>query len=118
LSEKHIQTSDDLSLPIKADEWRDAGTLDANQYDGELAYFRQRYFGGEFTYHLAHLHLRPADQPNFVRSVLDKSNNDPRDRLLTVMMIVWRFRNNLFHSEKWAYRSRASARISPKPMPC
>ncbi|RDL47745.1 hypothetical protein BLJAPNOD_05467 [Ensifer sp. M14] len=89
----------------KADEWQDAGTLDADQYDGELAYFRQRYFAnGQFTHHFAHLHLRPADQPDLVRSVLDGSNNDPRDRLLTVLIIVWRFRNNLFHGEKWTYQ--------------
>jgi hypothetical protein len=88
----------------KADEWRDAGTLDADQYNAELAYFRARYFAnGAFTHHFAHLHLRPADQPDLVRSVLDGSNNDPRDRLLTVLIIVWRFRNNLFHGEKWAY---------------
>lgn len=89
----------------KADEWRDAGTLDADQYDGDLAYFQQRYFAnGEFTHHFAHLHLRPADQPDLVRSVLDGRNNDPCDRLLTVLMIVWRLRNNLFHGEKWAYQ--------------
>ncbi len=88
----------------KVDEWRAAGTLDAEQYDGELAYFRQRYFAeGVFTHHFPHLNLRPADQRETVRSVLDGSNNNPRDRLLTVMMIVWRFRNNLFHGEKWAY---------------
>jgi hypothetical protein len=90
---------------VKADEWRDAGTLDADHYDGELAYFRQRYFAdGQFTRHFAYLNLRPADQPDLVRSVLDGSNDDPRDRLLTVLMIVWRFRNNLFHGEKWAYQ--------------
>jgi hypothetical protein len=89
----------------KADQWRAAGTLDADQYDAELAYFRERYFAnGAFTHHFAHLHLRPADQPDLVRSVLDGTNNDPRDRLLTVLMIVWRFRNNLFHNEKWAYQ--------------
>lgn len=89
----------------KADEWRDAGTLDADQYDAELAYFRQRYYAdGNFTHHFPHLHLRRADQPDVVQSVLDGSNDDPRDRLLTVLMIVWRFRNNLFHGEKWAYQ--------------
>ncbi len=88
----------------KGDEWRDAGTLDADQYDAELAYFRARYFAdGVFTHHYDHLHLRPADKPDLVRSVLDGSNNDPRDQLVTIMMIVWRFRNNLFHGEKWAY---------------
>ncbi len=88
----------------KVDEWREADMLDADQYDGELAYFRQRYFAnGEFTHHFDHLHLRPADQPDILQSVLDGRNNDARDRLLTVLIIVWRFRNNLFHGEKWAY---------------
>jgi hypothetical protein len=89
----------------KVDEWRDAGTLHAEDYDAELGYSRQRYFAdGDFTHHFLHLHLRPADQPDVVRSVLDSSNNDPRDRVLTVLMIVWRFRNNFFHGEKWAYQ--------------
>ncbi len=89
----------------KVDEWRDAGTLDADQYAPELNYFRQRYFAnGAFTRHFPHLNLRPADKPAIVQSVLDGSNNDPRDRLLTVMIIVWRFRNNFFHGEKWAYQ--------------
>ncbi len=88
----------------KVDEWRDAGTLDANQCDDELSYFRQRYFAnGNFTHHFRHLNLRPADQLDLVRSVLDGSNDDRRDRLLTVLMIIWRFRNNFLHGEKWAY---------------
>jgi hypothetical protein len=89
----------------KVDEWRDAGTLEAEQFAPELAYFRQRYFAnGAFTHHFPHLHLRPVDQPAVVQSVLDGSNNDPRDQLLATVMIVWRFRNNLFHGEKWAYQ--------------
>ena len=89
----------------KVDEWRDAGRLEADQYGAELAYFQQRYFAnGHFTHRYAQLHLRPGDQPRIVQSVLDGSNTDPRDRLLTVLMIVWRFRNNLFHGEKWAYQ--------------
>lgn len=89
----------------KVDEWRDSGTLYADQYAPELAYFQQRYFAnGAFTYHFEHLHLRPADQPAIVQSVLNGSNVNPRDRLVTVLMIVWRFRNNLFHGQKWAYQ--------------
>lgn len=89
----------------KVDKWRDSGTVDADQYGAELAYFQQRYYAnGSFTHHFPHLHLRAADQPGIVQSVLDGSNTDPGDQLLTVLMIVWRFRNNLFHGEKWAYQ--------------
>jgi hypothetical protein len=86
------------------DKWNAAGTLDADQYEAELVYFRQRYFAnGAFSEHFPGLKLRPADQPDLVRSVFDGSNENPRDKVLTVLMIIWRFRNNLFHGEKWAY---------------
>ncbi|WP_217431917.1 hypothetical protein [Duganella vulcania] len=92
-------------IRTKVDAWRDAGELDADQYGVELAYFRQRYFAnGAFTHHFTHLHLRPADQPVIVQSVIEGGNSDPRDCLLTVLMIVWRFRNNLFHGAKWNYQ--------------
>lgn len=100
----------DLIL-AKVDEWREAGTLDADQYDAELEYFRDRYYAeGEFTYHFANLHLPPRDHLDLVRSVLERSNNDSRDRLLTVILIVWRFRNNLFHGEKWSYQLQGQLR--------
>ena len=89
----------------KVDERCDAGALDADSYNVDLAYFRKRYLAnGDFTYHFPHLKLRPADQPAVVRSVIDGCNNDPQDRVLTVLTIVWRHRNNLFHGEKWAYQ--------------
>ncbi len=93
-----------MVICAKVDEWNAAGTLDADQYDTELGYFRQRYFAnGSFTKHFCGLKLRPFDQSDLVRSVLDGSNENPRDKVVAVLMIVWRFRNNLFHGEKWAY---------------
>ncbi|RMB02744.1 hypothetical protein BXY39_3095 [Eilatimonas milleporae] len=92
-------------IRVKVDEWYDAGTLNADRYDAELAYFRQRYYAnGDFTIHFRRLRLRAVDQLDIVQSVLDGRSNDPRDRLLTLLMIVWRFRNNFFHGEKWSYR--------------
>lgn len=92
-------------ISAKVDEWNAAGTLDADLYDAELAYFRERYFAnGAFTYRFERLNLRRTDQPVVVRSVIDGSNNAPEDRMLAILLIVWRFRNNLFHGEKWAYQ--------------
>ena len=91
----------------KVDEWSEAGILEAALYDDELAYFRARYFAdGALTYHFPHLHLRPADHPDLVEAVVAGMNNDPRDRILALLMIVWRLRNNLFHGEKWTYELR------------
>ena len=91
----------------KVDAWTADHTLDADNYDPQLAYFRHRYFAdGVLTYHFPYLDLRPADHPALVQAVIEGHNNDPRDRMLALLMIVWRLRNNLFHGAKWSYQLR------------
>lgn len=91
----------------KVEEWAANSTLEANLYDVELDYFRKRYFAdGQLTYHFPHLLLRDSDHPDLVRRVIDGTSNEPRDRMLALLMIVWRLRNNLFHGAKWAYQLR------------
>jgi hypothetical protein len=91
----------------KVDAWAADGTLEAAQYDLQLAYFRNRYFAeGALTHHFPYLDLRPADHPALVQAVIEGANDDPRDRMLALLMIVWRLRNNLFHGAKWAYQLR------------
>lgn len=85
--------------------WREHGGIDAAICNEELAYFRERYFAdGEFTYHFEHLHLRNGDREPLVRQVLDGSNGEPGDCLAAVLIIVLRYRNNLFHGIKWQYK--------------
>lgn len=51
------------TICIKADEWRNASTLHAEEFDTELAYFQQRYVtGGAFTHHFQYLQLRSTAQ--------------------------------------------------------
>lgn len=91
----------------RIDAWAAEGTLEAELYDAELAYFRHRYFAdGELTHHFPHLRLRAADHSDLVEAVMTGSNDDPRDRMVALLMIVWRLRNNLFHGAKWAYQLR------------
>ncbi|RCI81345.1 hypothetical protein DNK03_03660 [Brucella anthropi] len=91
----------------KVDAWTADLTLDADDYDPQLAYFRHRYFAnGALTHHFPYLDLRPADHPALVQAVIEGMNNDPRGRMLALLMIVWRLRNNLFHGAKWAYQLR------------
>jgi hypothetical protein len=86
------------------DQWEADGTLGAELYDGELAYFRDRYFqNGEFTFRFENLKLRKSDMPDLITAGVRGDADSPRDRVLTVLLIVWRLRNNLFHGEKWAY---------------
>lgn len=87
------------------DSWQKAGTLDATLVDPELAYLRRRYFAhGDFTEHFKNLHLRRNDQNALVRAVIEGSKNIPRDRVVAALIIVFRYRNNLFHGVKWQYQ--------------
>ncbi|MBB3808731.1 hypothetical protein [Pseudochelatococcus contaminans] len=93
------------SISDMVDDWQKDGTLDAPSFDPELGYFRQRYFAnGAFTGHFDHLHLRKNDQEPLIRAVIDGSDNDPRDRVAAVLIIILRYRNNLFHGVKWQYK--------------
>lgn len=86
------------------EEWDAANALCAELYDREVAYFRNRYFqNGEYTFRFYKLQLRKSDMPELIAAGLRGDADTPRDRVLTVLLIIWRFRNNLFHGEKWAY---------------
>jgi hypothetical protein len=72
-----------------------------------LIYFRDRYFpNGKLSCHFRFLNLRERDHSELVQAVIEGKNNDSRVRMLALLMIVWRLRNNLFHGEKWAYELR------------
>jgi hypothetical protein len=87
------------------DAWHNAGALNAASFDDELVYFRNRYYGdGNFTRHFDHLHFRNPDREALVRAVMEGSDNDPRNRVAAVLIIVFRYRNNLFHGVKWQYK--------------
>jgi hypothetical protein len=92
------------SICTAVEGWRDAGTLDAAAFDDALDYFRDRYFAaGQFTYHFDNLHLRAPDREPLVRAVIAGADNDPASRLMAVLIVVLRYRNNLFHGVKWQY---------------
>lgn len=89
------------------DAWYQTGALKTDIYREELAYFRLRYFAnGEFTDHFKHLHLRPPDRETPIREVLNGSNDTARDCVKACLIIVYRYRNNLFHGMKWDYELR------------
>lgn len=75
---------------------------DTNQALEEcLAFWQFRYrtphgFGRRFE----GLYFRPNDKRAHVEAVLNGGTDNPRDRLLALMIIVFRLRNNLFHGLK------------------
>lgn len=84
--------------------WAGNGLLAADTFGQEIAYFRGRYVvGGKSIYHSNRLHLRPNDAPALVKEVLAGEDMKPEEIAAAVLIIVYRFRNNLFHGVKWSY---------------
>lgn len=76
--------------------WADAGALTAQTFSDGLA----------FTFRFQHLHLERSGDPPVVRDVLSGQSENPRDVAAAVLIIVFRYRNNLLHGEKWVYELR------------
>lgn len=84
----------------------DAGKLDMEVFEGPLAYFRQRYYkGGHFTHFFDGLHLDEGSPENcaLVARVMSGAEDDTLTVLGAVLLVVHRYRNNLFHGVKWQY---------------
>lgn len=86
------------------ERWHSTGTLNADAFDTQLAYFQERYYDeGRFTQHFRDLNLKNPDLERFVSAVIDSSDDDARSRMKAVLIIAFRYRNNLFHGVKWQY---------------
>ena len=82
--------------------WQEAGTLDPGAFATALAYFQDRYFaGGDVTGYWHGLHFKNNDRAPMVRAVLDGSDTDPVHVMAAILIIILRYRNNLFHGIKW-----------------
>ena len=70
----------------------------------ELEYFQNRYIReGRFTCHFAHLRLGERDNSELVIKVLRDETQDLGEIMTALLIVAYRFRNNLFHGEKWLY---------------
>lgn len=59
------------------DQWNAAGGIAAELYNGEVAYFRDRYFqNGEFTFRFDKLQLRKWDMPDLIAAGIIPSRGD------------------------------------------
>lgn len=88
-------------------KWTATGQLAADTFGRELAYFRERYIAdGVLTSHFYGLHLRKNDAPDLVKQALTAGHATPEVAAAAVLIIVYRFRNNLLHGVKWSYELR------------
>ena len=74
---------------------------DLTALDDCLAFWSFRYRNPEgFSARFAGLHFRPNDRREVVEGVLLGTRGGLNDKLLSLMVIVYRLRNNLFHGLK------------------
>ena len=75
----------------------------AHEVEDIAAYFRARYTEKDgFSHRYYRLHLERSGDPNEVNRML-RGNADSRTTLVGCLGIMFRYRNNLFHGEKWEY---------------
>jgi hypothetical protein len=88
----------------KSEEWNEKGLLNDKDYTICLEYFKNRYIeNGEPNYRFPHLHLRRNDEPELVKSVLKGEDTSIKNTLAVLLIIIYRYRNNLFHGLKWVH---------------
>lgn len=87
-------------------KWADGGCICDNTFSYELNYFRKRYINCEsrsknndfkelFGDHLGTAYCRDTEE------FLLGKRHSPEINALTVLYVVYRYRNNLFHGPKW-----------------
>jgi hypothetical protein len=75
--------------------------IDINLFSNHLTYFQNRYTeNGTFTNRFSFLNFRPNDRQQLVEGVLLGTDTNPNNVILAIAIIVYRFRNNLFHGLK------------------
>ena len=82
------------------------GHLDISAFESTLAYFRARYFhAGETTTFFKGLHLDEGSPKyiDLVKTVVSGAENSDIKVLGAMLLIIHRYRNNLFHGVKMQY---------------
>ena len=78
-----------------------ARNMNAADFDKNLQYFRQRYLtNGVVNNRFPYLHFRTPNQATLVQNVLIGNNVNNNDIIVALILIVHRYRNNLFHGLK------------------
>jgi hypothetical protein len=86
------------------ERWNKAGLISVETFAVEGGYFTARYYvDGKFTYRFDHLNLKQSPNTHCVWDFLSGRDVTPLNVVSAILIIVYRYRNNLFHGEKWAY---------------
>lgn len=102
--------ADGNALVAIAGKWAEAGFLDNETFAEALRYFQGRYYrDGGFTHHFDFLNLPEGNHKELVKRVLMNDDAEHSEMVSAVLIVIYRFRNNLFHGEKWLYEIQGQA---------
>ena len=75
--------------------------LNVTEFQNNLAYFQNRYVeNSDLNNRYSFLHFRDNDNEEIVRKVLLGNTTTSNEKILAIVIIVYRFRCNLFHGNK------------------
>ncbi|PRY82538.1 hypothetical protein [Mongoliibacter ruber] len=70
-------------------------------FENSLAYLKERYtMDNNTNERFEHLRITPIARKEFVKQVLLENDKNTSNIILALAIIVYRYRNNLFHGEK------------------
>jgi hypothetical protein len=79
--------------------------FESSRLGSQSAYFQERYINGDnYTYRYKYLHLERSGNPEEVELILRGKAETSKEKLIGCLGIIYRYRNNLFHGEKWDYQ--------------
>lgn len=91
--------------------WKELGQLDLETSSNllkNLDYFKGRYFrsDGTPTEHFERFEFRSSKEKGFIEKILKGRQTNLEDSVSALLIIAYRFRNNLFHGNKWKFELR------------
>ena len=92
------------SLKKVSRNFRKYHLIETKTISQSFLYFRNRYINdGVRNHFFRNLRIKQDCDKDFIFSVLNCESPSSEDILSACLIIVYRFRNNFFHGEKWAY---------------
>lgn len=92
---------DTYYTPEKVFDKLDQNNIDITEFKSNLDYFRNRYVEKEnFNNRYYFLNFRRNDREDIVQKVLKGELSTKNETILAIVIIVYRFRCNLFHGNK------------------
>src|SRR3989304_7814029 len=89
------------SICSKVDDLVNKRKFNFEDYKESYEYFKNRYIeSGKVNYRFYYLSFRRPDKEDLVRRVLESDNCNEREVIKALLIIVYRFRNNLFHGKR------------------